>query len=69
MAAGARFLFIAPVLNVGARCFILSSNLSGFCLSLGGFAGHSFIQVGAFVGYPPWVDPFWLAVTVGHYVV
>ena len=50
--------------NVGARCFNFSPNLGGFCLSLGGFAGRGFIQIGAFVGYPPGAGPVRSAVAV-----
>ena len=47
---------------MGARYSILSPNLGGLCLSLGGFAGRGFIQVGAFAGCQPWAGPFWLTV-------
>ena len=50
--------------NVGARYFIFSPDLGGFCLSLGGFTGRGFIQVGAFMGCPPGAGPLGLGVAV-----
>ena len=50
--------------NMGARCFIFSPNLGGFCLSLSGFTGRGFIQIGAFMGCPPGAGRVGLAVAV-----